>query len=112
MSYIYHICSLGRILRKPTTLKYSEYTAQCCYLLDQAGYVESDHLLLYYIQLQRIAEEASTTFDYESNSSISPMDARHVGVVARDLERQADLLLLSVPIEMRNNSKTNGLARY
>jgi len=52
------------------------------------GQFETDPLLPYFIQLQRLSEEVSDTFDYAANFELPPLDAVRIGALAKTFDRQ------------------------
>jgi hypothetical protein len=93
------------ILRRPTLLRYDEYIEQCSQLLARVRYVESDHLLHCYIQLQKISEEASHAFECESKCFLPQVDAVRLCMLARSFDQEITQLLTSASSDIRDNGE-------
>lgn len=99
---LFRIC---HTLRKPTLLKYDDSIWQHAQALARVGRVESDSLLHYYVELQRIAEEASHAFNYESRSVLSHADAICIDILARSFDQRITQLRRIIPPEIWNHGK-------
>lgn len=84
-------------------MKFSSYMEECAQDLAQSGKAETDRLLHYFIQLQRLCEEVSDTFDYPSNFELPPLDAVRIGVLAKTFEQQLNQIESSFSPEAWNN---------
>jgi hypothetical protein len=99
-----HPLRLCHTLRKPALLRYDEYIRQCSELLARVEFAESDCLLRFYIQLQRIGEEVSHAFNYESMPFAAQEDAMRIDMLVRAFEQQMAELRMSISTEIWNNS--------
>jgi len=72
-------------LRKPGNLNYSNYVGECCQILTDAAEAETDHLLRYFIRLQKFTGEVNQAFEYDSVLSHSrpPLDAAQVEMLIK-----------------------------
>ncbi|KUJ19994.1 uncharacterized protein LY89DRAFT_716459 [Mollisia scopiformis] len=90
-------------LRKPNNMKYSSYMEECAQALSQSGQAETDRLLPYFIQLQRLSQEVSETFDYAANFELPPLDAGRISVLSKAFEQQLNQIESSISSEAWNN---------
>lgn len=61
---------------KTISMRYDDFAGKCCRSLTENKYTSTDGDLVHFIGLQRLAEEISCTFDYDSASN----DGRHLGL--------------------------------
>jgi len=87
-------------LRKPNSLKYSDYMQTCVESLAQAALVETDKLLLYYIRFQRLADEIDRAFDYSQNHKLPELDTMRIEIFMRAFEQQLNQLEVTFPAEI------------
>ena len=92
-------------LRKPTSLKYSDYVRECAQVLDQFGDAETDCLLPHFVGIQKLADDINHAFDYNSAMQQSQLDATRVEVISKAFEKRLDQLSLSFPPSVWNNSQ-------
>lgn len=76
---------------------------ECAQSLADAGQVETDRLIPFFIQLQRLSEEVNDTFDYSSIKKATPTDAIRIGVLAKSFEQQLEHIESSFSPEAWNN---------
>jgi len=91
-------------LRKPSSLRYSDYVAECSQTLADAQDAESDYLLPYFIKLQRLAEEVNHAFDYDSQNELPLLDAVRIELLAKAFAQQLSHFEASFPAEVWNNA--------
>lgn len=92
-------------LRKPNNLKYTDFMEECAQSLAEAGQVETDRLLPFFIQLQRLAEEVNETFDYSSIKESTPTDAIRISVLAKSFDQQLEHIESSFTPEAWTNAQ-------
>ncbi|CZR59098.1 related to cercosporin resistance protein [Phialocephala subalpina] len=92
-------------LRKPNNLKYTNFMEECAQSLAEAVQVETDRLLPFFIQLQRLSEEVNDTFDYNSIKKSTPTDAIRIGVLAQSFAQQLEHIESSFSPEAWNNAQ-------
>lgn len=98
-------------LRKPSLLKYSNYIDECAQELGQAAQSESDILLHYLIQLQRLGEEVEQAFNYSSEASHPYMDAIRIDILVKSFEQRLSQCEAALPVQIRDNGKLKVLIR-
>jgi hypothetical protein len=86
-------------------MKYTDYIDTCCQALSDARETPSDHLLPYFIRLQRLAEEISTTFDYGGYQQLPPLDAIRTEMLVKTFRKQLNQFEESFPSDVRQNGK-------
>jgi hypothetical protein len=86
-------------------LRYSGYLEQCSQLLTLFKQSTSDYILCFYLQLQRIVEEANHAFNYESNPVLSEVDAIRIDLLASGFRNQMTQLRMGSSSEIWNNGK-------
>jgi hypothetical protein len=89
-------------LRKPGNLNYSDYVGESCQILTTAAEAETDHLLQYFIRLQKFASEVNQAFDYDNvlSHSLPPLDAAQVEVLAKRFNHQLNQIKAEFPKEV------------
>lgn len=88
--------------RKQITMRYSEDVGDCCRSLVETAHVPSDIRLIHFIQLQRLAEEITSTFGYDDVSHRLP----HSRIEGTELLVTAFKSRLR---ELRTSFPTNGI---
>ncbi|KAG0648446.1 Transcription factor himD [Hyphodiscus hymeniophilus] len=95
--------SLALSLRKPTSLKYSDYVGDCAQILGQLAEAETDYLLPHFVALQRFAEDVNQAFDYDSGRRPQQLDTTRVEIISRSFVLQLDQIQSSFPPAVWNN---------
>ena len=93
-------------MRKPNSLKYSEYIEECSQLVAENGEAKTDSLLPYFIRLQRFAEEVNHAFDYDNHDNLPQLDAMRIELLAKTFGQRLNQLQLEMPPEAWNNGKS------
>jgi hypothetical protein len=96
---------LSVAFRKPNNLKYTDYIDTCCQALSDAKETPSDYLLPYFIRLQRLAEEISTTFDYGGYQQLPALDAIRTEMLVKTFRKQLKQFEESFPSDAWHNGK-------
>jgi hypothetical protein len=78
---------------------------ECVQSLAQSGHAENDHLLHYFVALQRICEEVSDAFDYSAKFELPPIDAVRIGVLKKSFEQQLYQIETAFTPEAWDNGK-------
>jgi len=92
-------------LRKPNSLKYSDYMATCAESLARAALNETDCLLQYHIKFQRLAEEIDHAFDYSQNLKLPQLDISRIGILLKSFEQQLHQFEVTWPTHVWNSRK-------
>lgn len=100
---IIHRVSLG--LRKPHSLKWSEYLEECAHSLANAGEVDTDYLLGYYVRFQHLAEEVNEAFAYDSTLTASQSETSRIDFLMRGFEQQLNQFQITAPPQIWTNGK-------
>jgi hypothetical protein len=90
-------------------LKYTDYIDTCCRALNDARETPSDYLLTYFIRLQRLAEEISTTFDYGGHQQLPPLDAIRTEMLVKTFRKQLKQFEESFPSDVWHNGKQKSI---
>lgn len=98
-------------LRKPGLLKYSPYIDECAQELARAGQAESDMLLHYLVQLQRLGDEVDDAFNYSSEASHPHMDAIRIDILIKSFAQRLSQCEAAFPLQIRDNGKLKVLIR-
>jgi hypothetical protein len=77
----------------------------CGESLARAAVAETDYLLLYFIRLQRLAEEIDYVFDYSSTLTSPPLDTLRIEILMKAFEQQLNQFELTFPQHVWNNSE-------
>jgi hypothetical protein len=84
-------------------LKYSDYIGDCAQTLAQVALAEADHLLPYFIRMQRIVEEAKNAFDYDGEVKMQQNDSIRIEMLARSYEQELQQIQETCPSEIWKN---------
>lgn len=67
---VYYMSSCNSVVcRKPISMKYDDYVGDCCRSLAETNNAPTDADLIHFIDLQRLAEEIASTFEYDSKNN-------------------------------------------
>jgi hypothetical protein len=95
-------------LRKPNILSYSEHIEECSQILGNAGDAEADHLIPYFIRLQRFAEDVNRAFEYDTIFHFhQQLDSVRVEILSKNFQQQLDEMRMAFPPEIWNNGNLN-----
>ena len=100
-SLIYHRLSIG--VKKPNTLKYSEYMIKYCMSLKEEMEYPVDANLLYLIQLQRLAEEVYETFHLEKLSNNTQMEMMRLQTHVKVYNTRLQEWRASLPLDIQKS---------
>jgi hypothetical protein len=96
-------------LRKPHCLKWSEYLEECAHSLANAGEVDTDYLLGYYIRFQHVAEEVNEAFAYDSALTISQSETSRIDFLIRGFEQQLNNFKTTAPPQIWTSSELSAI---
>lgn len=77
----------------------------CGESLARAAVADTDTLLLYFIRLQRLAEEIDYAFDYSSTLTSPPIDTFRIEILLKTFEQQLSQFELTFPQHVWNMRK-------
>ncbi len=81
-------------------MRYTGYTEECCQVLAATQEVESDHLIPYFIQLQKLADDINRTFDYDGHQELTSLDPLRIEMFVERFKKQLNQLEKSFPAEV------------
>lgn len=90
-------------MRKPNTIQYSSYMETCAENLAKSTQAETDRLITYFIQFQKLAEEVTQAFDYQNAYKLPQLDAMRLEILVKAFEQQLKSFETSFPAEIWNN---------
>ena len=92
-------------LRKPNGMRYGDYLEKCARCLEQAQETPTDSELVYYVRLQKLAEEVGTMFGYGEPSDQPSLGPERIQLTVRAFNAQLKDLWNSYPPNVRQNCK-------
>ncbi|KAF9895088.1 hypothetical protein FE257_004717 [Aspergillus nanangensis] len=99
------LCSL--MCRKQLPLSFTTYMEQCADSLREDGEVESDKVLIYFVQVLRMLNEVYHVFEYGDPDHSLSMGDDKVQMVVRALEGQLATWRTSLPSELAHHAQLN-----
>lgn len=75
----------------------------CCLVIAKANKEPSDHLIGYFLRLQRLAEEVNYAFDYHHYHQLPFLDSMRIAMLIEIFANQLKQLKSSFPDEVWNN---------
>ncbi|KAG9229713.1 hypothetical protein BJ875DRAFT_522221 [Amylocarpus encephaloides] len=95
----YLVGSLSQGLRKPSNVHYNSYTEECCQVLTQVKERESDHLIQYFVRLQRFSDDVDAAFNYTGTMELPELDPGRVEVLSKSFQGQLKKIETGFPPE-------------
>jgi len=89
-------------------MKYTSYTEDCCQFLAAAQNAESDTLIPYFIELQKLADDVNQTFDYDGHQDLTPLDPARVEMLVKMFKKRLGQLEKEFPPEVWKHGKSGG----
>jgi hypothetical protein len=87
-------------------MKYTSYTEECCQVLAAAQDAESDTLIPYFIELQKLADDINQTFDYDGHQDLTPLDPVRVELLVKMFKKRLSQLEKGFPPEVWKHGKS------
>ncbi|KAF4624390.1 hypothetical protein G7Y89_g13783 [Cudoniella acicularis] len=92
------------VTSKPANITYNEYMSDCCEALSQAADAETDHLIPYFIKLQRLVEEVNHAFNYNTNLQLSELETVRIEILLKAFEDQLKSFETTFPAKLWDNT--------
>ena len=97
-------------VRKPITMRYNELVGDQCLSLTRESSKASDKILIHLVHLQKVAEEISNVFGYETAQHRLPsMSVEGVALSVKALEAKLDGMRGSLTPDVAGDCKSNPL---
>lgn len=93
-------------MRKPNSIKYTSYTEECCRFLTIAKEVETDALIPYFIQMQKLADDINQTFDYDGHQELASLEPARVETLVKAFRNSLTQLETTFTVEVWNHGKS------
>ena len=99
--------SISMAVRKPITMKYSELVDDYCMSLAKVSSKASDKILIHLVRLQKVAEDISNVFGYETEKRRLPsMGVEGVALSVKAFEARLDGMRSSLTTDAADNCKS------
>lgn len=85
--------------RRPNLLQFNDWISECVTQLEQSPHRSDKHLAVWF-ELQRITDEAKSSFGLDDTSTSSPLTESRVQAVLRWFDKRMDTWKKSTPIDM------------
>ncbi|KAJ6144379.1 hypothetical protein N7470_008274 [Penicillium chermesinum] len=96
----YHLGSIVAMkTRRPNLLQFNDWISECITQLEQSPH-RSDQQLAVWFELQRITDEAKSSFGLDDTSTSSPLTESRVQAVLRWFDKRMDTWRKTAPMEM------------
>ena len=92
-------------LRKPSTLKHTEYIQECSQILGQLRATETDYLLPYFISIQQFIEKATCEFQCNTHQDKPMFDSNRIEAMLNNFQQRFSQMKTTIPSEVRKNCK-------
>ncbi|EPE34573.1 hypothetical protein GLAREA_10267 [Glarea lozoyensis ATCC 20868] len=100
----YIVASLCHGLRKPSNIGFTNYTENCCQTIAQFEEYDSDHIIPYFVRLQKFAGDVNHTFDYGGESNLPELDTFRIKMLSQVLNDQLTQLQGTFPPKVWDNA--------
>lgn len=96
----YHLgSSVAMKTRRPNMLQFNDWMAECLQHLERSPHRTDQHLAIWF-QLQRITDEAMSSFGLDDTSTTSPLTESRVQAVLRWFDKQLETWRKNIPSEL------------
>jgi hypothetical protein len=73
--------------------------------MKQSTEYDSDHLIPYFVRLQKFAGDVNRAYDYDGESDLPELDTSRIEILAKGFNDQLNRLRQTFPAEVWENSK-------
>jgi hypothetical protein len=101
----YHLgSSVAMKTRRPNLLQFNDWMTECLKHLENSPHRTDQHVAIWF-QLQRITDEATSSFGLDDTSTTSPLTESRVQAVLRWFDKRLETWKKNVPSEMLTGKK-------
>ena len=102
--------SISMAVRKPITMRYDELVDDYCMSLPRVSSKASDKILIHFVRLQKVAEDISNVFGYETAKRRLPsMGVGGVELSVKAFEARLDGMKSSLTSDAADSCKSTSL---
>ena len=92
-------------------MKYTSYAEECCQDFAAAQEFESDALIPYFIQLQKLTDDINQTFDYDGHQDLVSLDPVRVEMLVKAFRQRLAQIEKTFSAEVWEHGKSHGVKK-
>jgi hypothetical protein len=92
-------CSVAMKTRRPNLLQFNDWMNECVQQLERSPHRTDQHLAIWF-ELQRITDEAMSSFGLDDTSASSPLTESRVQAVLRWFDKRMEAWRKNTPTDM------------